>query len=178
MKSRNPSARVALGAPIREATARPPNSTAVRDIDGPIHQRTQHLTNKESGKSSIPADKCALARMVPASPVVRTVGKPALLTLSREGEQAPFGHGKQIMNSRNGEQNQKRRSQLSITTAVFSASLPPMRPSWRAQQQSLPQRSSSTAATAAANLPWKSDALFFRESRFSNITSGDVRRIR
>jgi hypothetical protein len=40
-------------------------------------------------------------------------------TLSREGEQAPFGHGKQIMNSRNGEQNQKRRSQLSITTAVF-----------------------------------------------------------
>jgi hypothetical protein len=54
-------------------------------------------------------------------------------TLSREGEQAPFGHGKQIMNSRNGEQNQKRRSQLSITTAVFSTSLPPMRPTHASQ---------------------------------------------
>src|ERR1700733_7352096 len=105
MKSRNPSARVALGAPTREATARLPKSTAVRDIDGLIRQRTQHLTNKRDRKGEYPCP--TNARRPEWFLHRRSFGrseKPAFVTrgLSQDGVQTPFRHGKQIMNLRNG----------------------------------------------------------------------------
>ena len=144
-----------------------------------------------------------MAKIVPASPVGRTAKQPAFLTkiLACDRKRAPFRHGKRTMNSpqwrtkskishpnvnvteadrsnRHGQNlgrtlHETKEVPMSATTAPRSSRFRVFAAANEGSGNRLRQPRRPTA-----NLPWVSDALFSRESRLSNITSDDARRIR